>query len=238
MDEEVVPRHSGLPDWTRVEGLCPRCIKQSSFDQVQVVPVAEGRAGLGDSLAGRSRSTTERVGVLKCRNCGQGTVVVERLERGAPIVIQGISMDALRAARVVPIHWWPTVGGTVHEAVPLPIRSALEEAHTTLGAGCYRSATIMARHALEALTEDQGATKYSLDDRLKEMVAAHKLQPSLAAWATEVRLVGNAGAHNPLAAVPREDAEDLLDFMRELVNYLYVLPFELKERRKKKSAGP
>jgi glutamate-1-semialdehyde aminotransferase len=165
-------------------------------------------------------------------------VVVERLEYDEPVVLQAISMDALRLSRFVPIHWWPTVGGTVHEAVPLAIRSALEEAATTLGAGCYRAATIMARHALEAVTKDQGATKSSLADRLKEMVAAHKLQPNLAEWATEVRLVGNAGAHNPLAAVPREDAEDLLDFMRDLVNYLYVLPFELVERRKKKSAAP
>jgi hypothetical protein len=125
-------------------------------------------------------------------------------------------------------------GAVVHHAVPEAIRFALQEAEATFAANCFRAATIMARHALEAIAADQGAEKGKLVDRVKALADCHKLQPNLADWATEVRLVGNAGAHGPLDNVSEDDAKDLLAFMQELVNYLYVLPFELQERRKNK----
>ena len=238
MDNGVELRHNGLPDWVHVEGLCPRCLKQSSFDRTDLVAVAHGQAGLGDALAGRDKTLTERVGVLKCRNCSQGTVVVERLVFDAPLVLQGVSLDALRPSHFQPIHWWPSIGASVHVAVPQVIRAAFEEATVSLGAGCYRAAAIMARHALEAIALDHGEAKGSLAARVKAMADSHKLQPNLAEWATEVRLVGNEGAHEPLAPVLQQDARDLVSFMQELVRYLYVLPFELKERRRAKVKAP
>ncbi|MGZ3240890.1 MAG: DUF4145 domain-containing protein, partial [Burkholderiaceae bacterium] len=58
------------------------------------------------------------------------------------------------------------------------------------------------------------------------------LQPTLADWAKEVRLVGNSGAHfDPINIVSKDDASQLIDFVRELAKYIYVLPFELNERR-------
>jgi len=222
------PRHSGLPDIAHQEGLCPRCRKQSSFEMVNEVPLRFSRAELADSLAGRLASPIERAGVLHCRNCGQRVLVVEAVKFGQELI------PGVRSQDWQGVHWWPSVGSNIHKAVPEPIRNALQEAETTLAANCYRAATIMARHSLEAVVADQGGGNKSLADGLKSLVSANKLQASLADWANEVRLIGNSGAHNPLAVVPREDAQDLVSFMHALVEYLYVMPFELAERRARK----
>ena len=58
------------------------------------------------------------------------------------------------------------------------------------------------------------------------------LLPSLAEWASEVRLVGNIGAHyDPLEIVSKKDSSDLLGFTRELIKYLYEIPANLERRR-------
>jgi hypothetical protein len=90
----------------------------------------------------------------------------------------------------------------------------------------------MARRTLEAVTEDKGQTNGTLASRLDAMAKAGTLQPTLAEWAKEVRLVGNIGAHfDPIKTVSMEDARQLLSFVRELLRYLYQLPAELAQRR-------
>lgn len=233
MSDTSEHRNYGLPDNTFPEGLCPRCGKQAAFSRGALWPLVDDGTTVVAKDGSRMAVDVERASILTCQNCNRGLVVIERRFQGPRTMLVGGTPIAWRG-----VHWWPSVGATVHKAVPDSIRRALEEAETTLSIGCYRSATIMARHALEAVTKEQGATKYSLIDRLKEMAAAGKLQPTLSEWANEVRLVGNVGAHDPLAEVPEDDAKDLIAFMQALANYLYVLPFELAERRKKKSSAP
>ena len=52
-----------------------------------------------------------------------------------------------------------------------------------------------------------------LADRLKKLGTSGVLLPTLADWAKEVRLVGNAGAHvDPINTVSKKDAEELIAF--------------------------
>jgi hypothetical protein len=90
----------------------------------------------------------------------------------------------------------------------------------------------MARRTLEAITVDKGETTGVLADRLKKLASNGTLLPTLADWAKEVRLVGNAGAHfDPINSVSKKDAEDLIAFVRELLRYLYELPADLARRK-------
>jgi hypothetical protein len=91
----------------------------------------------------------------------------------------------------------------------------------------------MARRTLEAIATDKGGKSTDpLAKRLGNMASSGMLQPTLAAWAKEVRLVGNVGAHaDPLDTVSKEDASQLIEFLQALMDYLYVLPFELAQRR-------
>jgi len=90
----------------------------------------------------------------------------------------------------------------------------------------------MARRTLEAIAVDKGETTGVLAERLKKLAARGVLQPTLADWAKEVRLVGNTGAHfDPIDTVSKADAEQLNAFVRELLRYLYELPAELGRRK-------
>ncbi len=90
----------------------------------------------------------------------------------------------------------------------------------------------MARRTLEAITVDRGETKGTLAERLKALGAKGVLHPTLSDWAREVRLVGNTGAHfDPMDQVTVQDAQQLVNFIRELLKYLYELPAELRRRR-------
>ena len=50
----------------------------------------------------------------------------------------------------------------------------------------------------------------------------------------EVRLLGNDAVHDLTTDVSMEDADQLVEFIRELAKYLYVLPHDLQRRLAKK----
>lgn len=92
----------------------------------------------------------------------------------------------------------------------------------------------MARCALEGIVVDKGETKGSLAERLKNLADRGVLLPTLADWSKEVRLLGNDAVHDLTVDVSMEDAGQLIEFIRELAQYVYVLPFELQKRLTKK----
>ena len=90
----------------------------------------------------------------------------------------------------------------------------------------------MSRRTLEAIAVDKGEDQGNLAVRLDNLASRGILQPTLADWAKEVRLIGNQGAHfDPMQMVTIDDAKQLLSFVRELLKYLYELPAELARRR-------
>jgi hypothetical protein len=175
------------------------------------------------------RDGIDQVSSLICRNCGQGTVVVEEQWVGDHPVRERMTGGMLSWRG---FHWWPLPQAKKSADVPSDIADALAEAATALAAGCYRASAVMARRTLEAVTADQGESNGTLATRLAALSSKGVLQPTLGDWAKEVRLVGNTGAHfDPIDTVPKEDAEQLLSFVQELLRYLYELPAELNRRR-------
>jgi hypothetical protein len=77
-------------------------------------------------------------------------------------------------------------------------------------------------------------TKGPLAVRLKNLADKGVLVPTLADWSKEVRLLGNDAVHDLTVDVSMEDARKLIEFIRELAQYIYVLPFELQKRLAKK----
>jgi hypothetical protein len=93
----------------------------------------------------------------------------------------------------------------------------------------------MARCALEGIVVDKGETKGRLVQRLRNLADKGVLLPTLADWSKEVRLLGNDAVHDLTTDVSKEDADQLVEFIRELAKYLYVLPHELQQRLTKKN---
>ena len=227
---ELLPEaHEGLPDTRYKSGLCPRCGKQSSFESKGSITVThEGRYAVGMD-GSRSSIELDRVTVLICLHCTQGTAVIE--ERVQEPLAPG-QRPTTANVYFRGIHWWPLPEAHLSKDIPEEIASAFAEATSTLYAQCPRAAVVMARRTLEAVTTDKGETQGVLADRLKALATKGILQSDLAEWAREVRMIGNTGAHyDPLNKASMEDARDLMNFLRELLRYLYEMPAELKRRR-------
>jgi hypothetical protein len=234
--EPLPERHDGSPDSNRPSGLCPRCEKQSSFDCSDSLALTFDGGAILERDGSRSPTFDERVTVLICRHCRQGTVVLEERWTGNQRSKEN------RGGGVISwrgFHWWPLAGSSLHQAVPDSISSAFNEAVVTLAANCPRASAVMARRTLEAIASDQGEASGTLAQKLQQLTKKGLLHLSLAEWAKEVRLVGNLGAHfDPIDSVSLEDARQLIDFIRELAKFIYVLPFELNERRQPPSPPP
>lgn len=230
--EPLPENNDGLPDSTNPAGLCPRCEKQSSFNIVDSLPLTFD----GGYILGRGEQNMptfhERSTVLICRNCRQGIAVLEEQWTGEHRSIERKGGGEISWKG---FHWWPLVGATLHKAVPVPIAGAYHEATLALSANCPRAAAVMARRTLEAIAVDKGEAVGTLAQRLSNMFTKGLLHPTLEEWTKEVRLIGNVGAHfDPINNVSIEDARQLIDFIRELAKFIYVLPFELNERRTSK----
>jgi hypothetical protein len=226
--EPLPALNDGPPDSYRPSGLCPRCDKQSSFEAIGSLPITFD----GGHIVSTNPPTPtfdERATGFICRHCSQGFVVVESEWRGG--TLRRDNPNNYGEVTWRGHHWWPVPGAILHESVPATVRSAFDEACKCLASDCPRAATAMARCALEGIVVDQGETKGRLVDRLKQLADKGALQPTLAAWSKEVRLLGNDAVHDLTAEVIMDDARQLIEFIRELTKYLYALPHELEKRR-------
>jgi hypothetical protein len=59
---------------------------------------------------------------------------------------------------------------------------------------------------------------------------------SLAEWATELRLLGNEGAHPEIDQIEAnpQDIRDAIEFLDVLLHYLYDLPAQIKQYRERR----
>jgi hypothetical protein len=214
-----------LPDSSDPTGPCPRCGRTSNFSYNGAY------ATKIDAVPGAGQLVTEQVVVMTCMGCQEGTTVVEEREDGG--TYRGV-------------HWWPPPGAfSLDPAVPKTIRSAYDGGMHCLGAHCPRAAAVMFRRVLEAMVNDKGsaaaqtAADKNLAQGLKVMADEHVLQPALAEWATEIRVVGNVGAHlDPIKDVALDEARELARLTRQLLEYLYELPARVARNRQARQAVP
>lgn len=212
-----------LPTSNDPRGLCPRCGHLSNFTEVRKQAIAIDPP----AAPGGAQRVLELMAVLQCLGCNRSTVVIERdLDpRGAGV------------PRFEGVHWWPTPGATdLDPDVPEPVGSAFSEGIRALSANCPRAAAVMFRGMLATVVRDKGSDAAkaapNLHQQLKAMEQDGTLHPSLVEWATEIRLVGNAGAHfDELAPVDRAEAADLARLCRQLINVVYETPARIRRAR-------
>lgn len=223
------PDPDSLPDSDDPTGPCPRCGRPSNFTPLGWVPVSfREDVFAAERGGGYTRLEAERVTVLECAYCRQGTVVVERQSVAAgPISWTGI-------------HWWPpNSAATTLKAAPVAVAEAFGEGLRALSAGAPRAATVMFRGTVETIVRDVGspAAQEALKDQnlsaaLRAMANEHVLTPELGSWAAEIRFAGNAGAHvDPMDPVTMDEANSLAKLTVALLEYLYELPARLARSR-------
>ncbi len=165
--------------------------------------------------------------LLLCANDGCLTPIVQVREDYGP----GFEHDK-------PVIIYPSKR-RLSPSIPLDLRNEFEEARKCFDAKAYEATLVMVRRTLEGTCKDQGTTKRTLAESLRELQALAKIDGLLAEWADLLRAVGNKGAHFTGERVTAQDAEDALDFAEALLDHLYVLRArfdEFKSRQDKPSA--
>jgi Ribonuclease G/E len=79
-----------------------------------------------------------------------------------------------------------------------------------------------------------GAKKKRLTDQIDELATQGKITEPLKEFAHEIRVTRNMGAHpdkDGLEEVTEQDAKDIVEFTREFLHHVYVMPAKLKARK-------
>jgi hypothetical protein len=207
----------------RLDGTCAWCGRDVAF---QVVFGSWAR----EDVPGLAPGTSELHEVRRCPRAecyrstyrvGVGTLVPD--SAGAYWDFQDV------------LHEWPPPGSRQpHQSVPKPIADDWVEAHLCHGIGAYKAAAAMARRAAQGICIEKNAKPGKLVAQIKELVQAGHLHQQLGEWADQVRLFGNTGAHpgdDGLAGVSKQDAEDALAFLDQLLEWTYVAPWKLQQSR-------
>lgn len=230
-NEDMPLTHDGLPDSYIPNGLCPRCGKQSSFEKIGELPVTfDGGIVHTQGSQQQYKHYSDRVISMVCRHCQQGIVIVEEEWVGDHPSREGLGDGGEISYRGM--HWWPLPQTKLSEDIPSAITDVFNEAVTVYYAKAPRATAVMLRRTIEAIVVYFGEEKGTLAQRLQRLSDRNIMQPSLADWAKEVRLVGNQGAHfDPAESVNMNDVTQLMSFVQELMKYLFTLPAELQRRR-------
>jgi len=125
------------------------------------------------------------------------------------------------------------------------------QAHDSLANENWDAAAVMSRSALQFIARHQGAKKGNLKQEIQDLAGKGILHPLMQEWSDEVRELGNDSAHPEVAtgqsviqpiddsAPEPQDAKDIVSFLDFLLFYLYDLPKQIGEyRRRRNPPGP
>ncbi|MGH6920172.1 MAG: DUF4145 domain-containing protein [Geminicoccaceae bacterium] len=225
---------------------CPRCgAERMTFDVTQALPIG-------------IRYDWQRWYELFCicRNCRRSTTFIagqEDIKDKALFASAGALLDFDRSLNDhVRVEGYVSLSDTVvhgpPEYVPPHIQTAFKEGATCLAVQCWNAAGTMFRMCVDLATrsrlpsgEEEGLntkTRRDLGLRLQWLFERGYLPSDLRELSTCIREDGNDGAH--AGTLTKQDAEDLLDFTRALLERLYTEPQRLRlaeERRRLRREG-
>lgn len=109
--------------------------------------------------------------------------------------------------------------------VPDAIADAAAEAWACQAVGGTRGAVALARAVVEATAKAKGFTNGGLINKIEKLADEHFIRPAVRDQAHEIRHLGNDVAHGDLAdPITKEDAEEVLNLMGELLNEVWQAP--------------
>ena len=199
---------------------CPFCGEKGNFSLVH-------------HAEKKKPNSTKRLNfdLYRCENCAGFVQVLWSASRSA------IGMHGLYGYKVQP---WPLSGKPEpSENWPVGMTRFWIQAHDSLSNENWDAANVMARSALQFVVRERGAKKGTLKEQIDYLGTKGVLHPLMQEWAHEVRLIANESAHpdapTPLIVTP-QDAKDIVNFLDFLMFYLYDLPQQISEYRKRKTS--
>jgi hypothetical protein len=132
------------------------------------------------------------------------------------------------------VHPSGSARDSVDPSVPKLVAEDVSEALRCQFIKSYRATVVMSRRAIQTSALDLGAKGNRLIDQIDDLFANGKITAPLRDFAHEVRLAGNDGAHpdkDGLSDVTERDAQAIIEFTKEYLHHVYVMPAKLAARR-------
>ena len=194
---------------------CPFCLEKGNFSCV--------------FDAKKKNPTSEKIlhfSTLQCGNCA-----------GYVMVLWSASSDLQRHHdyRVLPS---PQRLEKAPDAWPADVGRYWLQAHRSLSDENWDAAAVMARSAMQVALRSKGATGSNLKQEINSLGNTGLVPPVMLEWSHEVRELGNDSAHPTPGQSPTspQDARDIVSFIDYFFEYLYTLPHQIAQYRKRKSA--
>jgi hypothetical protein len=130
---------------------------------------------------------------------------------------------------------WPIKLEKFPEHWPEQVGRFWLQAKRNLGDHNWDAASVMARSALQISLRDKGAQGNNLKLEIQDLAQKGVLPPIMKDWSDQVRELGNDSAHPQPSqpATDSRDAEDIVRFLDFLLQYLYTLPYQIEQYRKR-----
>jgi hypothetical protein len=183
-------------------------------------------------------TTEEKAWIIqKCDHCSQLILTVFQ-SRDSVIVEPG--RGNILELESSPEEVLPYFTPIPDASIPKEVADDYTEAVLCFSAGALNASVVMSRRAIETTAILLGANS---KDRLKDQIkylASKGLEKSLVDLATEIRLLGNTGAHpdlyNLLRNVQRDECKTVLDFLEAFLESLYIRPAKIKEMKSRRKS--
>lgn len=133
-----------------------------------------------------------------------------------------------------PTRLYPPTEMGISPAIPGSLRSAYAEAQLCFGAKAYTATAMMCRKTLQGIAEEQKVTARNLASALKEMTEKGVIENRLYEWADALRLAGNEAAHDLSTNISHQDAKDILDFTKALLEYVFTFQERFEQFKKRR----
>ena len=119
----------------------------------------------------------------------------------------------------------------LHHSVPEKIRKVYDEA-SRIKWKAPNAFAVQIRRALEALCDERKAKGNNLNAQLQDLAKKNEIPIVLSELADTLRLLGNKGAHSGTEEVHQFQVNELDEFFRVIIEYVYVAPGKLEDFKK------
>jgi hypothetical protein len=174
---------------------------------------------------------------FKCAQCGR--ISIAWVNEDSPYLsMSGQDATELLASRNDDLQWLPRAGTAKdYTDVPAHIAAAASECHECLSIGAYRAAVMLSRSVVEATAKAKGINEHNLVAKIDELAAQQLIRPIVQEVAHEIRHLGNDMAHGDFVdPVTREEAEETVGLMGEVLQEVFQAPAAIDRRRRARLA--
>lgn len=201
--------------WDNSTFKCPYCHALSTFSCTY-------------SAKGFFKGIYYPISVWSCHHCDRAIFI-----KSGQTIHDSISKQGLRKEII-----FPSLEPKVDERVPVGIANDFIEASKCFNISAFKASATMARRTIQKICLNLGADKKKkLYEQINDLKNLGRLHSDLAEIATEIRFLGNDGAHpdiDGLDDLNEAEVQDILDFTLELLDDLYVRPSKVQTMKKRR----